>query len=170
MSAQRDRWRRRAGRGGTRLPFATLLTVVLVAGAVAASIATAAEEEPAAPSGPIPVLGSKSFAQPFGAGFGHAEPEVIFNGGDPSGEVSNIRWKNWGDPSAIGTGRSPIFRPGGGYFRKRARVELRATKLGECGAKVAYARLEIRAPRHPGGKLGRWMLWSGEKTICEPPH
>jgi hypothetical protein len=137
--------------------------------AAAAAEETSAEESPA-PTEAVPVLGSKSFALPYGAGFGHPEPEVIFNGGDPSGEVAKIHWKNWGDPTAIGTGQNPIFKPGGGYFRKRARVELRATKLGECGTKVAYTRLEIRAPKHPGGALGKWMLWSGEKTICEAPH
>jgi hypothetical protein len=145
--------------------------ILIVLAALATPVAAlAAEEETPMPSEAVPVLGSKSFALPYGAGFGHPEPEVIFNGGDPSGEVSKIHWKNWGDPSAIGTGQNPIFKPRGGYFRKRARVELRATKLGECGSRVAYTRLEIRAPKHPGGKLGRWMLWSGEKTICEAPH
>ncbi len=144
------------------LPLAVLAIVLL--GAVSA----AAEE--IAPAEPIPVLGSKTFAKPFGAGFGTAEPEVIFNGGDPNGEVSKIHWSGWGNPSVLGTGLEPIFKPGGGYYGKPARVELRATKLGKCGPKAAYTRLEIRVPRHPGGKLGKWMLWSGEKTICEPPH
>jgi hypothetical protein len=155
------------------IPLGLAALLVAVA-ALLVPVAAAAEETPAGetptPAEPVPVLGSKSFALPYGAGFGHPEPEVIFNGGDPSGEVSKIHWRNWGDPSAIGTGQTPIFKPGGGYFRKRARVELRATKLGECGAKVAYTRLEIRAPKRPGGKLGKWMLWSGEKTICEAPH
>lgn len=148
-----------------------LLMLLALAALAAPTLAVAAEEDGAPePSGPIPVLGSKSFALPYGAGFGHPEPEVIFNGGDPSGEVSNIHWRNWGDPSAIGHGLNPIFRPHGGYYRKRAKVELRATALGKCGKRLAYTRLEIRVPRHPGGKLGRWMLWSGEKSICEPPH
>jgi hypothetical protein len=147
--------------------------VAVAALAIPMTAAAAAEtptEESPPPTGPVPVLGSKSFAEPYGAGFGHVEPEAIFNGGDPSGEVSKIHWTGWGNPSAIGTGVNPIFKPGGGYFRKRAKVELRATELGKCGAKAAYTRLEIRAPKHPGGKLGKWMLWSGEKTICEPPH
>ncbi len=118
----------------------------------------------------VPILGSKAFSEPFGAGFGHVEPSVIFNGGDPSGEVSGIHWQSWGGPMAIGYGRNPIFRPGGGYFRKPARVELRATKLGRCNDHVAYTRLEIRAPKHPGGHLTGWQLWSGAKTICEAPR
>jgi hypothetical protein len=118
----------------------------------------------------IPVLGSKQFSDPYGAGFGHSEPEVIFNGGDPSGEVSEIHWRSWGGPIAIGYGRNPIFRPQGGYYRKLGRVELRANKLGKCVGKPAYTRLEIRAPKRPGAKLGQWVLWSGAKTICEAPR
>ncbi len=142
----------------------TFVLVILI-GLFAASSAMA---EPSAE--PTPVLGSKAFAFRFGAGFGKAEPETIFNGGDPSGEVSKIRWSRWGSSNAIGYGLNPIFKPGGGYFRAPARVELRATKLGECGTTPAYTRLEIRIPKVPGGKLGRWRLWSGAKTICEAPR
>jgi hypothetical protein len=152
---------RRLARAGLAAALAALLVVAIAASAAA---------EEVGPAEPIPVLGSKRFSAPFGAGFGTAEPEVIFNGGDPSGEVSKIHWRGWGEPSAIGTGLEPIFKPRGGYFRKPGRVELRATALGKCGPKAAYTRLEFRAPKHPGGKLGRWMLWSGEKTICVRPH
>jgi hypothetical protein len=161
---QRDEtWTR--GRGA-RLGL-VLALVVLVAGVLAGP---AAAEEELAPAEPIPVLGSKAFSAPFGSGFGTAEPIDVFNGGDPSGEVSKIHWTGWGNPTAIGTGLNPIFKPHGGYYRAPGRVELRATKLGKCKTKVAYTRLEIRAPKKPGGKLGKWMLWSGAKTICEPPH
>lgn len=148
----------------------TLLILVALAALVAPVAALAAEEEAAAPepSGPVPVLGSKAFAKPYGAGFGHPEPEAIFNGGDPSGEVSKIHWTNWGDPTAIGYGLNAIFKPQGGYYRKRARVELRATDLGKCGKQVAYTKLEVRIPKHPGGKLGKWFSWSGAKTLCKP--
>ena len=152
-------------------PFLAIAAVVAALLLLAA--AAAAETEPESgetETGPVPVLGAKAFARPFGAGFGRAEPEVIFNGGDPSGEVSEIKWQSWGGPNAIGYGRNPIFKPGGGYYRALARVELRATKLGECANKAAYTRLEIRAPKRPGGRLTKWRLWSGEKTICEAPR
>jgi hypothetical protein len=54
--------------------------------------------------------------------------------------------------------------------RWTARIELRATELGKCGKRAAYTRLEARVPKHPGGKLGKWQLWSGVKTICKPPY
>lgn len=149
-----------------------VLVVVAVGVGAAAEFAVAEEGAPQGPvaEGPVPVLGSKSFAAPYGAGFGKPEPEAIYNGGDPNGEVSKIHWTGWGNPVALGTGLNLIFRPSGGYYRKPVRIDLRATKLGKCGKQAAYTRLEVRVPRHPGGKLGRWRLWSGEKTICEPPH
>lgn len=116
-----------------------------------------------------PVLGAKSFAAPYGKGFGTAEPSEIFNGGDPSGSVTQIKWTGWGNPTAIGHGLNPIFKPRGGYYRKPARIELRATKLGRCGSRRAYTKLEVRVPKKPGGKLGKWFSWSGAKTICKPP-
>lgn len=116
-----------------------------------------------------PVLGAKSFAAPYGKGFGTAEPTEIFNGGDPSGSVTHIKWSGWGNPTAIGHGLNPIFKPHGGYYRKPARIELRATELATCGKQAAYTKLEARVPKHPGGKLGKWFSWSGAKTICKPP-
>jgi hypothetical protein len=138
-----------------------LAAFVLALSAFVASAAGAAQS---------PALGARAFTGTYGEGFGTAEPSKIFNGGDPSGSVTNIRWNGWGNPSAIGYGLNPIFKPGGGYFRKPARIELRATALGKCGARPAYTRLEIRVPRHPGGKLGKWLLWSGAKSICKPPY
>jgi hypothetical protein len=142
---------------------------LILAAVTALAIPTAASAEAEAMNA-VPVLGSKQFSEPYGAGFGHPEPEVIFNGGDPSGEVSEIHWRSWGGPIAIGFGRNPIFRPQGGYYRKLGRVELRANQLGMCAGKPAYKRLEIRAPKRPGAKLGQWVLWSGAKTICEAPR
>lgn len=65
---------------------------------------------------------------------------------------------------------SAIFKLSGGYYRKPARIELRATGLGKCGRQAAYTKLEARLPKHPGGKLGKWFSWSGAKTICKPPY
>jgi hypothetical protein len=140
-----------------------LFPLVLVIGALGATLAASSA------AAANPVLGAKAFAAPYGKGFGTAEPSEIFNGGDPSGSVRNIKWSGWGNPSAIGYGLNPIFKPHGGYFRKPARAELRATDLGMCGKQVAYRKLEIRIPKHPGGKLGKWFSWSGAKTICKPP-
>ena len=59
------------------------------------------------------LLGSPDFA-PNGEGWGIQRPSRIFNGGDPSGLVTGIRWRDWGRRIAIGWGRNAIFRPAGG--------------------------------------------------------
>jgi hypothetical protein len=146
------------------------LLVLVVAAALAAVVVSAGAIPASAGAAANPVLGAKAFAAPNGDGFGTVEPSEIFNGGDPSGSVTKIHWTGWGNPSAIGYGLNPIFKPGGGYFRKPARIELRATDLGKCGSQAAYTRLEIRIPKHPGSKLGKWLLWSDAKTICKPPY
>lgn len=97
-------------------------------------------------------------------------PAQIFNGGDPSGSVSDIHWRSWGGPTAIGWGRNPIFKPGGGYYAHPVAIKLRAGPLGHCGKRRAYTRLSFRVPKRPGGPLGPWQLWSGAGSICKPPY
>ena len=145
--------------------------------AVAASLLVGAPGASARPSvnGPsataakrVPVLGSKSFAGPPGVGWGTYAPREIFNGGDPSGMVTAITWTGWGSPTAIGYGKSFIFKPAGGYYPGAVKVELRASVLGHCTAAGprAYEHLAVREPSRPGGPLGKWSWWSGAKTLC----
>lgn len=139
-----------------------LATTALVVGAFAMPSLAAA-------GGNGVVLGAKAFA-PNGWGWGTQRPARIFNGGDPSGMVTQIRWMSWGGPAAIGFGRNPIFKPGGGYFKRLARIELRPEDIGSCKGRRAYRRLSVRVPSHPGGKLGHWQLWAGATSICSAPH
>lgn len=115
------------------------------------------------------VLGARAFA-PNGAGWGTAEPTAIFNGGDASGSVTEIHWERWGGPKAIGWGRNPTFKPGGGYYAHPVRIKLRASGLGHCGTRRAYTRLSFREPKRPGGPLGPWLSWSGASMICKAPY
>jgi hypothetical protein len=114
------------------------------------------------------VLGSKKFA-PDGRGFGTVKPRSFFNGGDPSGSVGDIHWHHWGRASARAHGLNPIFKPGGGYYRKPAPIELKAFDIGRCprSHRRAYRRLTFRVAKRPNGPIhGRWRAWSGSKTIC----
>lgn len=113
------------------------------------------------------VLGSAHFA-PNGKGFGASKPRTIFNGGVPSGLVTQIRWRHWGTAHAIGVGKNAIYRPEGGYYARRATIKLRASRRGRCpdSGQPAYLHLEARLPSRPGGKLGRWFRWAGASTIC----
>jgi hypothetical protein len=114
------------------------------------------------------VLGAQAFA-PNGTGWGTAEPAEIFNGGDPSGLVATIHWRSWGGPTAIGWGRTSIFKPQGGYYRQQVRIELRAGGLGRCGGQRAYTQLSVRGPSRPGGPLGPWGSWSDAPSLCVAP-
>jgi hypothetical protein len=108
-----------------------------------------------------PVLGKKNL-MPYGTGWGHAHPREIFNGGAPSGSVSRIRWRHWGAATATGSGLAPTYKPGGGYYARLVRVQLRATRLGRCpgGHHRAYTRLIVREQTKPGGRFGDWFAWT----------
>jgi hypothetical protein len=145
-------------RSAKRLVLATsLITAVLCGTALAAG-------------GSRVVLGSRAFA-PMGKGFGTVAPREIFNGGDPSGLVEKIQWTHWGQRTATGWGETSIFKPHGGYYPKLVRSELRATRLGRCSdnGRRAYTHLQERVPSRPGGPLGKWFAWSGEKSIGHLP-
>lgn len=118
------------------------------------------------------VLGSKKFVGKYGKGFGRRKPSTIFNGGDPNGLVTEIRWEHWGASVATARGRGSQFKPEGGYYSKHVIVRLRALKLGRCpgSSTRAYTQLMAQFQRRPGGKFGRWFLWSGAKSICSPPY
>ena len=112
-------------------------------------------------------LGSSGFAM-NGKGWGTAHPSEIFNGGDPSGRVTHIKWTHWGSRVATGWGLNSIFKPHGGYYPNPVRIELHASRIGRCssGGPRAYGHLAVRVPSRPGGPLGRWFAWSGRRSIC----
>jgi hypothetical protein len=115
----------------------------------------------------VPVLGSPDYV-PSGEGFGTVAPELIFNGGVPSGRVVSIRWSRWGAQRTFGRGTAAIYRPGGGYYPP-VTARLRVSDLGRCPGRTesAYRRLELRVPQWPGGPLGPWFKWSGSRDMCD---
>jgi hypothetical protein len=136
------------------------LAAVLAAGLCTAACANAA---------PNVVLGSAAFSQPYGEGWGSSRPAKIFNGGDPSGLVREIKWISWGGLTAFGFGVHAIFKPHGGYYSQPVLVELRAYGLTNCTASgpKAYSHLLIREPSRPDGPLGPWEHWEyAGKNLC----
>ena len=121
----------------------------------------------AATNAPV-VLGSKHLVT-FGIGWGSAHPRLIFNGGDPSGGARHLKWRSWGAPVAYARGLAVISRPGGNFYPKLGRIELRAWRLGRCTQRGprAYTRLLARVAVPPGGPLTRWAPWSGWRSICK---
>jgi len=79
-------------------------------------------------------------------GYGAARPDTIFNGGDPTGLVTDVRWKSWGGPVAIASGMS--YDPHGGTVadstREKATVE--AFNLGVCHGTLMYQAIEWYFP------------------------
>jgi hypothetical protein len=138
--------------------------LALIAALIIAALAIPMTQPEEAQAGGI-VLGGKAFA-PNGEGWGTERPRTIYNGGDPSGLVTGVRWLTWGGETAIGWGKNAIFKPPGGYYRRPVAIKLKASHAGRCAGRRAYTRLSFREPSHPGGALGPWRLWSGAPTIC----
>lgn len=138
------------------------------AAAIALAVGVIATPSLAAAAGGGVVLGSEAFAFK-GEGWGTEKPAKIFNGGDPSGLVTQIHWKHWGEAVAVGRGRNPIFRPKGGYYPREVPIKLRASAIGTCGGKSAYTHLSVSEPSRPGGPFGPWRSWSGASSICSAP-
>ena len=118
------------------------------------------------------VMGSKYFLSSFpggGLGWGTPRPKTLFNGGDPSGYISKITWTSWGGSIATGSGMNPIFRPQGGYYPNPVKIQLRASSIGICypGGPRTYRRLIAREPSRPGGPMGHWFVWSGQRSLCK---
>ena len=93
---------------------------------------------------PVPTLGT-AWAFP-GKGYGTVRPSEIYNGGDPTGLVTNVHWQSWGGPTAIATGMSSD--PGNGIVadavERQATVE--AFDLGDCNGKLMYRAIEWYFP------------------------
>jgi hypothetical protein len=148
---------------------AALWLFAVLAMATAVTLPAAQARSAVSTAKPRIVLGAPDYAGQFGRGWGKAKPRTIFNGGAPSGLVVGIRWTGWGEAVARGRGRIAIYKPGGGYFPKRVRIQLRASGRGTCpgtAGQLAYTELEARVPSRPGGGLGDWFSWSGTDDIC----
>jgi hypothetical protein len=95
---------------------------------------------------PAVVLGDRGLMGPDGRGWGQQHPRLLYYGGDLSDSFFGIRWSSWGGAIAFGRGFNPIFKPGGGYYRRPAIIELRASDLRRCtpNGPLAYSRLSSR--------------------------
>jgi hypothetical protein len=114
----------------------------------------------------VPVLG-------FGAtslGWGTAHPHAFSNGGEASGTVWCITWRNWGGASSYGRGSTEIYGPANS--RPIVNIEIRAFDLGHCrsGGQLAYEHLDVKEPTRPGGVLGPWTPWGPTGRICPWPR
>lgn len=117
----------------------------LVAGLAAAAAVGGCSQ--GAASTVVPVLGRPVGVFVHGTGWGKAKPTEIFNGGDPTGLVTHIRWSSWGGNTASGTGISEWPHPSVAAG-KQERVKIVAFNLEKCGGKLMYAAVEWFFPQH----------------------
>lgn len=122
-----------------------------VAGASAVSAASAASARHAAsPHTATPSAASAAATPTLGIawaldqqGYGRVKPRTIFNGGDPTGLVSHIRWTRWGQRRAIGHGTGDWVWPG--LSVAEGGMPLHATvvafDLGSCRGRLAYRKI-----------------------------
>jgi len=103
----------------------------------------------AGPSAAVPTLGQPAGVFAHGQGFGQVKPSRIFNGGDPTGLVTQVVWTSWGGAQAVATGISDYVGPGqtvaGGKEEPAAVV---AFKLGICDGRLMYQAVEWYFPQH----------------------
>jgi hypothetical protein len=119
-------------------------TLALVLVAIAAAVCSTAMGGVRNP----PRLG-KTWA-PFQKGYGRVRPTRIYNGGDPTGDVTHIRWRHWGRRKAIGRGRAVYVRPrtvvAENGFTGGARVV--AFHVGTCRGYRSYNAVEWYFPKY----------------------
>ena len=96
-----------------------------------------------------PVLG-RAKPVPYGIGWGEVKPRVVSTGGDPTGQVRQIRWSNWGGRTAVGVGISTYVWPGTGVASnppvQGARIVV--FNRGICRGRASYNAVEWYFPRY----------------------
>ncbi|HEY4452935.1 MAG TPA: hypothetical protein VGN81_01375 [Pseudonocardiaceae bacterium] len=95
---------------------------------------------------PVPTLGVADWNGQPQRGYGTVRPNLIDNGGDPTGIVTGVRWQSWGGPTAIATGMSSD--PGNGTVADSVQrtATVTAFDLGVCHGKLMYRAVEWYFP------------------------
>lgn len=109
---------------------------------------------------PAPVLATAdAFSVPqYTTGFGLVRPSEFFQGGDPTGAVSNITWDSWGGKTATGRGTS-CYVPTSASVSECVEkpVMVLAANLGACGGVRAYENLTWWFPTE-GEAFNGWVV------------
>ncbi len=129
-------------------------------GAVAPTTSTTGSIPPISPSVPVtsttsttaaaavPTLGVQ-WGGPGQKGYGTVRPPTIFNGGDPTGMVTDVAWQSWGDPEATASGISEFVAPNQSVSDgTEEAATVVAFHLATCQGKAAYDAIEWYFPQH----------------------
>jgi hypothetical protein len=147
-----------------RIPVSAVArTAALAAGLTGTLLLAACGSTPASSSSaPQPVLGRTAGDFSHGTGFGTVKPARIFNGGDPTGLVTKIKWSGWGGPRATGTGQAEYVGPNQSVAAGRAaQATVVAFRLGRCHGTLMYQAVEWFFPQH-----GQHFSPSDYENIC----
>jgi hypothetical protein len=112
--------------------------------------ATPPSPPPTPPPAAVPTLGQPAGDFAHGSsGFGQVKPSKIFNGGDPTGLVTDVTWSSWGGAQATGTGTSDYVGPNQSVAQgTEESATVVAFNLGTCDGKVMYQAVEWYFPQH----------------------
>ena len=100
-----------------------------------------------APSSEDPTLGAQT--DPSQEGFGSVRPNIVSNGGDPTGEALDVQWQSWGGPQAMGTGTSDYVTGDEAVADgTQDPVTIVAYDLGTCDGHPAYLKVAWYFPEH----------------------
>ena len=109
----------------------------------------ATTSSPTGPAAAVPTLGQPAGVFARGQGFGQVKPAKIFNGGDPTGLVTRVDWRSWGEAQAIATGISDYVGPNQTVAEGRQEpVTVVAFNLGICNGRLMYRAVEWYFPQH----------------------
>jgi hypothetical protein len=96
-----------------------------------------------------PTLGQLAGDFARGEGFGQVKPSKIFNGGDPTGLVTDVVWSSWGGAQATGSGTAVYLRPNQTVAQgTEESATVVAFDLGTCDGKLMYQAVEWYFPQH----------------------
>jgi hypothetical protein len=111
------------------------------------AVTTTQSPHPTSPTPkPVPVLGTPWGVPGEQKGYGTAHPDTIYNGGDPTGQVTGVHWQSWGGPVAIASGLSYDAHNTivADSVLRTATVE--AFNLGVCHGTLMYQAIEWYFP------------------------
>jgi hypothetical protein len=130
----------------TATPSATTVSQPTVSPGTATVPASAS---PSASPAAIPRLGRLAGDFARGQGFGQVKPAKIFNGGDPTGLVTNVVWSSWGGAQATATGTAEYAGPNQSVASgTEETATVVAFDLGTCDGKYMYQAVEWYFPQH----------------------
>ena len=77
-------------------------------------------------------------------GYGTVRPTTVFNGGDPTGLIEEIKWRYWGHAIAIGSGYGYFpTKAQGVASARRQRATIVAFGLGSCNGVYVYNKVSV---------------------------